>query len=116
MLVILHFVLADAFRSRQVPGGFIELHLGHVSICEIMRRCRATYLLIGVLLLHGLFLARPMMHAFGANSRIVAVDVNTTPCYVPLVYNRLSLTMPHGLSYLLEISSTIFIHFGRCSS
>ena len=57
-----------------------------------------------------------MMHAFGAKSRIVAVDVNTTPCYVLLVYNRLSLTMPLGLSYLIEISGTIFIHFGRCSS
>lgn len=27
-----------------------------------------------------LFLARPMMHAFGAKPRIVTVDVNPTPC------------------------------------
>ena len=51
--ILLHSAITDAFLSRQVPGGFIELQQGHVSICEIMRRFRATYLLTVVLLLHG---------------------------------------------------------------
>ena len=29
-----------------------------------------------------LFLARPMMHAFGAKLRIVTVDINPTPCFL----------------------------------
>ena len=41
-----------------------------------------------------LFLARPMMHAFGAKPRIVTVDVNPTPWYVQLRAHKAAYTAP----------------------